>query len=77
MLLMKPCCERCAHPLSLQDETAWICSYECTFCSACAAALSCRCPNCGGNLSPRPTRKPAPDAAGDEAATAPGEARPV
>ncbi len=34
-----------------------ICSFECTFCRACAENLLANiCPNCGGGLSPRPTR---------------------
>jgi hypothetical protein len=36
-----------------------ICSYECTFCSACAQGkLEGKCPNCGGVLERRPTRLP-------------------
>jgi len=33
-----------------------ICSYECTFCTDCGAALDRVCPNCGGELVPRPRR---------------------
>lgn len=34
-----------------------ICSFECTFCIPCATeALRGRCPNCGGELVPRPRR---------------------
>jgi hypothetical protein len=34
-----------------------ICSFECTFCRACAdARLQGRCPNCGGELVRRPIR---------------------
>jgi hypothetical protein len=34
-----------------------ICTYECTWCSDCVAGcLDHRCPNCGGNLVPRPIR---------------------
>jgi hypothetical protein len=32
---------------------------ECTFCAECADALDDRCPNCGGELSDRPTRSKA------------------
>jgi acetyltransferase len=40
-----------------QSTGAWICSFECTFCAICATGpLDGRCPNCGGDLSPRPTR---------------------
>lgn len=35
---------------------AFICSFECTFCAACAEALDDRCPNCGGELLDRPAR---------------------
>jgi len=35
-----------------------ICSFECTWCSACVrSVLGGKCPNCGGNLAPRPTRR--------------------
>ena len=34
-----------------------ICSFECTFCTACAnEVLENVCPNCGGGFSPRPIR---------------------
>lgn len=42
------------------DGVAMICSYECTFCPACAQAMEQRCPNCGGELVARPRRKVAP-----------------
>jgi hypothetical protein len=36
---------------------ARICSFECTFCVACADnVLSGKCPNCGGELVARPRR---------------------
>jgi hypothetical protein len=36
---------------------AAICSFECTFCRACAEnRLGGRCPDCGGNLVARPIR---------------------
>ncbi|MBD0291878.1 MAG: DUF1272 domain-containing protein, partial [Thermoleophilia bacterium] len=38
------------------DGDAFICSYECTFCPACAGALAVACPNCGGELVRRPRR---------------------
>jgi hypothetical protein len=39
---------------------ARICTFECTFCADCAAhVLHGICPNCGGNLVPRPIRPPA------------------
>lgn len=48
-------CERCDAPLA-PDGAAAICSYECTFCPACAQALAHVCPNCGGELVARPRR---------------------
>jgi hypothetical protein len=55
-LLMKSECERCDRPLPLDSADARICSYECTFCAACAGLLGA-CPNCGGELVPRPRRE--------------------
>jgi hypothetical protein len=54
-LAMKPACETCAAPLGLEAD-AFICSYECTFCSACAERGARRCPNCQGELVRRPRR---------------------
>ncbi|WP_293001693.1 DUF1272 domain-containing protein [Nevskia sp.] len=62
MLLMKPACEACAAPLPLL-AAAFICSYECTFCPACAARMQHTCPNCSGVLLARPTRVMAPERA--------------
>jgi hypothetical protein len=57
MLQMRPGCERCDRDLPADAAGAWICSFECTFCSDCAEAkFAGRCPNCGGQLLPRPTR---------------------
>ncbi|HEX6197724.1 MAG TPA: DUF1272 domain-containing protein [Jiangellaceae bacterium] len=53
-LEMRTECERCDAPLAASGE-AFICSYECTFCPACAAAMD-HCPNCGGELVRRPRR---------------------
>ena len=52
---MRPECERCGAALP-HDAGAFICSYECTFCPACTEAMSAVCPNCGGELVPRPRR---------------------
>jgi hypothetical protein len=62
-LAMKPECERCHGKLPADSPMALICSFECTFCAACAAALKGRCPNCGGELLPRPRRKAEPASA--------------
>jgi hypothetical protein len=51
-------CERCGASLA-PEGAARICSYECTFCVACADELDGTCPNCGGELVPRPRRAPA------------------
>ena len=57
MLAMKPACERCAADLPPDSAEAFICSYECTFCTPCAhGPLAGTCPNCGGVLERRPTR---------------------
>lgn len=57
-LEMRETCERCTASLPKDSEMARICSYECTFCAPCADAIDGRCPNCGGELLPRPRRKP-------------------
>ena len=56
MLEMRPDCERCGTDLPADQAGAFICSFECTFCSACAGVLDERCPNCGGELLDRPAR---------------------
>ncbi|HEV3309764.1 MAG TPA: DUF1272 domain-containing protein [Chloroflexota bacterium] len=53
---MKPACEKCGQKLA-EDSTAYICTYECTFCQACATEMACICPNCGGELVRRPRRR--------------------
>jgi hypothetical protein len=58
MLEMRAACEQCGKTLA-HDGDARICSYECTFCPACTSELGDRCPNCGGELLPRPRRTPA------------------
>ncbi|WP_071604089.1 MULTISPECIES: DUF1272 domain-containing protein [Dickeya] len=58
MLAMKPYCECCEKPLPLMADDARICSFECTFCAQCATQrLAGKCPNCGGELVKRPTRR--------------------
>jgi uncharacterized protein len=54
-LEMRTHCERCGAALAA-DGDAHICSFECTFCSSCAAELDAVCPNCGGELVARPKR---------------------
>jgi hypothetical protein len=52
-LEMKKECEKCGRALPADGE-AYICTYECTFCGACSAALNSICPNCDGELVLRP-----------------------
>jgi len=54
-LEMRTECERCESGLGHPDS-AFICSYECTFCPVCAEAMQFVCPNCGGELVARPKR---------------------
>jgi hypothetical protein len=57
MLQLRPNCECCNRDLPPESPDAFICSFECTFCSACAGAvLKGKCPNCGGELVARPRR---------------------
>jgi hypothetical protein len=58
-LELRTSCERCRAALAPQAE-AFICTFECTFCSACAAEMSHVCPNCGGELVRRPRPRPVP-----------------
>jgi hypothetical protein len=57
MLQLLPNCECCDRDLGPDSTDAFICSFECTFCRACAeGVLGHRCPNCGGELVTRPRR---------------------
>ena len=57
MLQLRPGCECCDRDLPADSTEARICSFECTFCAACAEGrLAGRCPNCGGELVARPRR---------------------
>lgn len=55
MLELRPNCERCDRDLP-PAAPARICTFECTFCPECSEALDGICPNCGGDLQPRPVR---------------------
>jgi len=57
-LEMRTSCERCGAELD-PGGAARICSHECTFCARCSEAMNHVCPNCGGELVPRPRRAPA------------------
>lgn len=57
MLELRPNCECCDKDLPNGASDALICTFECTFCAACAETrFGGRCPNCGGDLVRRPTR---------------------
>jgi uncharacterized protein len=58
-LEMRAVCERCGNALA-PDGDARICSFECTFCVACADSMDHVCPNCAGELVSRPRRVAAP-----------------
>ncbi|QIL83451.1 DUF1272 domain-containing protein [Diaphorobacter sp. HDW4A] len=59
MLQLRPGCECCDKDLPPNSPDARICSFECTFCRDCAeGVLQSKCPNCGGELVPRPRRPP-------------------
>lgn len=53
MLEMRPNCELCDKDLPADKTGAVSCSFECTFCVGCVDDI---CPNCSGQLTPRPTR---------------------
>jgi len=58
MLELRPNCECCDKDLPPSSAQAMICSFECTFCDACATSvLKGKCPNCGGELVRRPPRE--------------------
>ncbi|MES2255659.1 MAG: DUF1272 domain-containing protein [Pseudomonadota bacterium] len=57
MLELRPNCECCDRDLAPDSKDARICTYECTFCADCVETkLNGVCPNCGGDLVPRPIR---------------------
>lgn len=55
MLEMGTHCERCEKDLPAEAAGARICSFECTCCALCVEACEV-CPNCAGELLPRPRR---------------------
>jgi hypothetical protein len=69
-LEMRAECERCRQPLCPED-VAFVCSFECTYCSDCAEVLGGICETCTGELVRRPRRRTAratapPVAAGEQ-----------
>ena len=61
MLEIRPSCEHCDKDLPADSREAMICSFECTFCSACVQTLLENvCPNCGGGFQNRPVRPSQP-----------------
>ncbi|MCV7532467.1 DUF1272 domain-containing protein [Micrococcus luteus] len=57
MLDIRPNCECCDTDLPPDSTQAMICTFECTWCRSCVeTCLGGVCPNCGGDLQPRPIR---------------------
>lgn len=55
MLEIRPSCECCDRDLAPDSTDVMICTYECTWCRACAEdVLHGVCPNCDGELVRRP-----------------------
>lgn len=54
-LEMRAECERCRQALG-QEEVAFVCSFECTYCPDCAEVLGGVCETCAGELVRRPRR---------------------
>ena len=52
MSTAKDRCENCGNAIAEAGD-GLACSFQCTFCEACAAELKSVCPNCGGALAPR------------------------
>ncbi len=60
MLELRLCYECCGVALPPDSSDARICTFECTFCVACAdGVLAGACPNCGGEMVRRSVRLPA------------------
>ncbi|NEX92614.1 DUF1272 domain-containing protein [Caulobacter sp. 17J65-9] len=59
MLQLRPNCECCDRDLPPATQ-AFICTFECTFCTDCTnRRFAGVCPNCSGELVRRPVRPPA------------------
>ena len=56
MLEMKTSCLVCEVTLA-HDDSAAICSHECTYCLACASESNHTCKNCGGELVQDPSER--------------------
>lgn len=57
MMELRPNCECCDKDLPPESREAMICTFECTFCRDCVDdVLDSKCPNCGGDFTPRPVR---------------------
>lgn len=57
MLEIRPNCEHCNKDLPNTSVDAMICSFECTYCTACALIIFENvCPSCSGNFVKRPIR---------------------
>jgi hypothetical protein len=57
MLEIRTNCEQCGKNLPNTSEDAMICTFECTYCKACALeSFENVCPSCGGNFEKRPIR---------------------
>lgn len=57
MLELRPSCEHCDADLPADALDARICTFECTYCARCCDdLLGGVCPNCSGELLPRPVR---------------------
>lgn len=52
---MKCVCDKCGKKLAWESD-AFICSFECTYCTDCAEQYDWVCPECRGELAPRPRR---------------------
>ncbi|KEI71899.1 alginate lyase [Endozoicomonas elysicola] len=59
MMKMKKHCQQCQAKTD-EADLAFICSFECTFCSTCADHQDFICPNCNGELLQRPRRTRTP-----------------